>query len=76
MFASEAAVAANRVQSKFVVATDVTMADGTAVTGYEASIASVTGGVVTPPTPDGTGLVVALAADTPVAGSVIIGRHS
>ena len=47
MFASEAAVAANRVQSKFVVATDVTMADGTAVTGYEASIASVTGGVVT-----------------------------
>lgn len=70
-FASEAALAANMVNTSFAVTTDITYGDGSSVTGKEAAMTNVAGSSVNSgPVSTGSGLSVALASDTPVSASV------
>ncbi len=69
--ASEAAMTANLFQSKFVVTTDITYADGSSITKKEPSLTNVAGSSVAVATGDVT---VSLAADTPASSTVVAGQ--
>ncbi|MBI5466519.1 MAG: hypothetical protein HY974_04495 [Candidatus Kerfeldbacteria bacterium] len=71
-FASDAAVAANMIDSANAIETTLTYTAGSSITGKEAAVVNVSGSVGVAPAPGaGTGLSVALASDTPAATSII-----
>ena len=69
-FASEAALAANSVNTAFAVTTAVTYGDGSSVTGKETKLTNVAGSASPTPTSTGSGLSVGIASDTAVSASV------
>ncbi|MBU1038702.1 hypothetical protein KKC17_00465 [Patescibacteria group bacterium] len=73
-FASDAALAANMINTANAVVTDVTYSDGTSLTGKEATVTNVAGSSTGSYVPgQGTGLSVALASDTPASATLADG---
>lgn len=74
-FASDAALAANMIDTSYAVTTSVSYADGTSITGKETNLTNVAGSSAasTYVPGQGTGLSVALASDTPAAVTIADG---
>ncbi len=71
--ASEAILAVNLFQSKFIVTTDIAYADGSSITRKEEALVNVAGAAAGPVVVGGTALSVALASDTPASTTLASG---
>jgi len=72
-FASDAAIAANSIDSANAITTTITYGDGSSITGKETNLTNVSGSSVPGPVIGGD-ISVTLAADSPVSSSVVAGQ--
>lgn len=70
-FASEAALAANKINSKYILTTSITYPDGAAITGMEPAIASIDGVTQVVQPPVNSAVSASLSSDTPASRSVV-----